>query len=83
MTSFEEYKRDKLNRLKILRIMWLIGMVAWRENRYGEAEQKLRMVHPLSWAWLLVWVCFVVVMHGAIEVSQEIKRTLKDDMVLW
>ncbi len=83
MITFEEDKKDKLKRLKILRIMHMIGMVAWREDRYGGAAQKLRMVHPLSWVWLFVYLCVAIVMHGAIEVFREIKKDLKNDTVLW
>lgn len=82
MTMFEEDKAGKLKRLRGLRIMHAIGMVAWREDRYGCAEQKLRMLHPLSWPWMILVILLAVVMHGVIEVWEESKR-LHDEMVWW
>ena len=79
---FEEDKAAKLKRLRGLRIMHAIGMVAWREDRYGYAEQKLRKLHPLSWPWMLALVLLAVVMHGVVEVAKEIKR-LPEEMVWW
>lgn len=83
VSYFEEDKRGKLSRLKVLRFMNSIGMIAWREDRYGGAEQCLRMIHPLSWAYLFVYVCFATVMYGAIEVFKEMKRTWKEETVWW
>lgn len=82
MTNFELSKADTLKRMPMLRIMNAIGMIAWREDRYGGAEQRLRMLHPLSWPWVIALVLFAVVMHGVIEVWEEIKR-LPEDMVWW
>jgi hypothetical protein len=82
MNYFAEDKADKLNRLLGLRIMNALGMVAWREDRYGCAEQRIRMLHPLSWPWVIALILFAVVMHGVIEVAKEIKR-LPEDMVWW
>lgn len=82
MTEFEKDKADKLRRLRGLRIMNAIGLVAWREDRYGCAQQKLRMLHPLSWFWTLGLLLLAVVAHGAIEVWSERKR-LFEEMVWW
>lgn len=82
MTMFEEDKAGKLKRLRGLRIMHAIGMVAWREDRYGCAEQKLRMLHQFSWPWMILMILIAVVMHGVIEVWKEIKR-LPEEMVWW
>jgi len=82
MDYFAEDKADKLNRLLGLRIMNALGMVAWREDRYGCAEQRIRMLHPLSWPWVIALILFAVVMHGVIEVAKEIKR-LPEEMVWW
>ena len=82
MTNFELSKADTLKRMPMLRIMNAIGMIAWREDRYGGAEQRLRMLHPLSWPWVIALVLFAVVMHVVIEVWEEIKR-LPEDMVWW
>lgn len=82
MDYFAEDKADKLKRMRGLRIMNALGMVAWREDRYGCAEQRIRMLHPLSWPWVIALILFAVVMHGVIEVAKEIKR-LPEDMVWW
>lgn len=82
MTNFEKDRAAKLKRMRGLRIMNSIGMVAWREDRYGCAEQKLRMLHPLSWPWIIMLVLVAVVMHGVVEVAKEIKR-LPEEMVWW
>ena len=82
MTNFEKDRAAKLKRMPMLRIMNAIGMIAWREDRYGGAEQRLRMLHPLSWPWVIALVLFAVVMHGVIEVWKEIKR-LPEEMVWW
>ena len=82
MTRFEQDKAAKLKRILPLRIMNAIGMIAWRGDRYGCAEQKIRILHPLSWPWIIAMILFAVVMHGVIEVWEGIKR-LPEDMVWW
>lgn len=82
MTRFEKDRADKLKRLVGLRIMNALGMVAWREDSYGYAVQKIRMLHPFSWPWVIASVLIAVVMHGVIEVAKEIKR-LPEEMVWW
>lgn len=82
MNTFEQGRADKLNRLAVLRFANALGMVAWREDRYGGAQQRLRMLHPLSWPWTLAVVLFGVAAYGVIEVAKEIKH-LPEDMVWW
>lgn len=82
MPTFELAKADKLKRMRGLRIMNALGMIAWRGDVYGCAEQKIRMLHPLSWPWVITLILVAVVMHGVIEVAKEIKR-LPEDMVWW
>jgi hypothetical protein len=83
MNTFEQDKAGKLNRLRGLRIMNAIGMVAWREDRYGCAEQRLRMLHPLSWPWAIGVILVALVMHGAVEVVRELKTLWRDECVWW
>ena len=82
MNRFEQDKAAKLKRLIILRIMNMLGMIAWREDRYGCTEQRLRMLHPLSWPWLIALVFIATVMHGVVDVVKEIKR-LPEEMAWW
>lgn len=82
MSRFEQDRDAKLKRILGLRIINALGMIAWREDQWGCAQQKLRMLHPLSWVWFLVLVLLAVVMHGVVEVAKEIKR-LPEELVWW
>lgn len=82
MNPFEQDRKRKLSRSLGLRILNTLGMVAWYEDTYHCAIQKLRMLHPFSWFWLLTLVLAAVVMHGVFEVAKEVKR-LPEDMVWW
>ena len=83
MNTFEQDKARKLKRILPLRIMNAIGMIAWRDDRYGGAEQRLRMLHPLSWPWLIVMVLLAVIMHGVVEVGKELKTLWRGQCVWW
>jgi hypothetical protein len=82
MTRFEKDRADKLRRIRGLRIVNALGMLAWREDRYGYAEQKLRMLHPLSWLWFIAVILFGIIAYGVIEVVEESKN-IRNEMVLW
>lgn len=82
MNMFEQDRADKLQRLKILRFANALGMVAWREDRYGGAQQRLRMLHPLSWPWTVALILVAVLWYGLADTAKEIKR-LPEDMVWW
>jgi hypothetical protein len=83
MDYFEEDKADKLKRLIGLRIMSALGMIAWQADGYGGASQKIRMLHPLSWPWVIGVILFAVVAYGVIEVWQELKTLWRNDCVWW
>lgn len=83
MTSFEQDKANKLERLHFLRFLNMLGAIAWREDKYGGAEQLLRLLHPVTVIYLLITVLVAAIMYGVIEVSRELKRTFKEDCVLW
>lgn len=82
MTNFEQDRAEKLKRILPLRIMNAIGMIAWREDRYGCAQQYLRMLHPLSWPWVLLRLIAAIFLHGLIEVAKESKN-LREELVWW
>lgn len=82
MNAFEQDKAAKLKRIIPLRIMNAIGMIAWREDRYGCAEQRLRVLHPLTWPYILVILFAGILLHGLIEVVKEAKN-LRDELVWW
>lgn len=83
MDYFAKDKADKLKRILPLRIMNAIGMIRWDHDGYGGAAQKLRMLHPLSWPWLILLVLIAFVMHGVIEAWAELKTTIRNDCVWW
>lgn len=81
MTNFEQDRAAKLKRMRGLRIMNSIGMVAWRGDEYGCATQKLRLVHPLTWIWILAMFVYGIVMQGVPETVSDIRDSLKKDTV--
>ena len=72
--DFQESKQGKLNRLPLLRAMHYIGMIRWREDKYGEAIQHLRLLHPLSWIYILPMTIVSVLMQGVPETIRELKQ---------
>jgi hypothetical protein len=79
--TFEKSKRQKLQRLPVLRIMNALGMVAWKEEKYSGADQKLRLVHPLTWAYLLAMIFVSLITQGVPETVKETKCFMKDSAV--
>jgi hypothetical protein len=80
--TYAETKQSKLKRKPVLRIMNAIGMVAWRDDRYGEAKQHLRLIHPVTWIWLIVMILVGIVIQGIPETYKDIKYSLTHD-TLW
>ncbi len=72
--NFQESKQFKLKHLKLLRIMHYLGAIGWRENKYGEAIQHLRLLHPLSWIYALLLTITSVWMQGVPETIRELKQ---------
>jgi len=81
--TFEEHKQRKLDRMLGLRIMNYLGMVAWHETENGDAQQKLRRVHPFTWIWFVVVVIISTFMYGFIEVRDEVRNLIIDETVWW
>jgi len=82
-SSMEKDKASKLKRLVGLRIMNAIGMIAWRQDSYGGATQMLRLVHPVSWVWIVTLVLYSVVMQGVPETVRDLKYTFSKETVWW
>lgn len=80
MNSFEESKNHKLRQLPVLKILNILGMIAWVEE-YGEANQRLRLLHPLSWVWLFAMIVCGIFMYGFIAVKGEIKNVFQEETV--
>jgi len=81
--TFEEDKRRTLNRIKALRIMNYLGMVAWHRDVLGGAKQKLRLMHPLGLIWLILMISFYVIAYGLLTVSKDIPHVIREDTVWW
>lgn len=81
MTNFEQDRAAKLKRMHGLRIMNSIGMIAWRGDEYECATQKLRLVHPLTWIWILAMFVYGIVMQGVPETVSDVRHSLKHDTV--
>jgi hypothetical protein len=79
--TYEETKRRKLKRMISLRIMNALGMVSWLGDGYGEAKQHLRLIHPLTWAWIVAMGIFGVLAQGIPDTLTDIKHSLKEDTV--
>lgn len=72
--DFQKSKQGKLKVLPWLRIMHYIGMIGWRADKYGEAIQHLRLLHPLSWIYILLITITSVLMQGVPETIRELKQ---------
>jgi hypothetical protein len=79
--TFEETKQSKLKRLLGLRIMNALGMVAWREDAYNDAEQRLRLLHPLSWPWIAILALYSIFAQGVPDTLKELKYAIKNETV--
>lgn len=79
--TYEETKQRKLKRLLGLRIANAIGMVAWRDDSYGEAKQMLRLIHPLTWVWIVIMVIYGTVSQGVPATVRDIRYSLQHDCV--
>lgn len=82
MTPFEEDKAAKLKRQPLLWIFNVLGVMAWREGSYGCAEQKFRIVHPLSWVVVIGFILVGSVLQGVPETIRNL-RDSRDDFVRW
>jgi hypothetical protein len=77
---FAESKKSKLNRMPVLRLFNMLGMVRWKEVN-GEAKQYLRLLHPLSWLWIAAASLFAIVMQGVPETVIDLKDSFKNETV--
>jgi hypothetical protein len=79
--SFEEMKQRKLKRMLGLRIMNALGMVAWRKCEYEIAQQKLRLIHPLTWIWAFALFVYGIFIQGVPDTLEEFKGIWKYELV--
>ncbi len=83
MKTFEQNKADDLDRSLPLRIANALGMIAWQEDDYHCAEQKMRLLHPLTWPLFCWLVLASVVMSGVPETIESVRIAMKTETVWW
>jgi hypothetical protein len=81
--TFEQDKAKKLKRLPALRVMNALGMMRWDLSEYGTAEQRLRLLHPLTWPYLVAVVVYGVLMYGIPETWYSLRQDIETDTVMW
>jgi nicotinamide riboside transporter PnuC len=74
-------KAEKLKRMPLLRVLNALGLFAWKETAYDYAEQKLRLLHPLSWIFIVVTFFVGGFVEGFPGVAKELKQSFKHDTV--
>jgi hypothetical protein len=83
LSNFERVKAAKMKRMVVLRIMCYLGAVAWEETVYDYAQQKMRLLHPLSIVWVIATFVIACFMQGIPETIKESKQAIKYDTVWW
>jgi hypothetical protein len=83
MNTFEQDKADKLQRIMPLRIANALGMVAWQEDEYRCAYQRMRLLHPLTWPLFCYLVMASVIMRGVPETIESVQIAMKTETVWW
>lgn len=78
---YEETKQRKLKRMLGLRIMNVLGMISWQDDGYGEAKQHLRLIHPLSWVWIVMATAYGIVAQGVPDTVRDMRYSLEHDCV--
>ena len=79
--NFASDKAAKLKRMPLLRVMNALGMVAWRESVYNDAEQETRLLHPLTWILIVVAFFVGVFMQGFAATVEDLKQSFEHDTV--
>lgn len=79
---FVKNKTAKLKRMVGLRIFNLLGMVAWR-NDSGDANQLLRLLHPLTWVWIGVAFFTAMILQGVPSSMKDLVYCIKNETVWW
>lgn len=82
-TLFDQDKKAKLQRMPVLRILTYLGMIAWRKDIRGEAQQYLRFMHPLSWPYLAVGCILAIILLGVPNGVRELNYLIRNDVVWW
>ena len=74
-------KAEKLKRMPMLRVLNALGLFAWKETAYDYAEQKLRLLHPLSWLYIVAVFFVGGFVEGFPGVVKDLKQSFKHDTV--
>lgn len=81
--SFEQKKKEKLERLPLARLMNLLGVLSWQETEYKDAEPFIRLIHPLSWVWIVAVFISGIIMQGIPESIKDMKACIDSETVWW
>jgi hypothetical protein len=81
MNIFSESKSAKLKRKPVLRLFNALGMVHWELDDYGEAQQYLRILHPLSLLWFLVMAIIAIITYGIPKGCEDLRYCMKYETV--
>jgi hypothetical protein len=79
--TFATEKAKKLKRMPLLRVLNALGLFAWKETEHDYAEQKLRLLHPLSWLYIIAVFFVAAFKEGVPEVIRELKQSVKHNTV--
>ena len=74
-------KAAKLKRMPLLRVMNALGMFAWKETEQDYAEQEIRLLHPLTWIFLVAAFFVGVFMQGVPATVEDLRDSIKNDTV--
>jgi len=58
-----------------------LGMVSWSSDEYDAAKQKLRLVHPLTWLWIVLAFTYAVFYEGVPQAIDDISYSLENETV--
>jgi hypothetical protein len=81
MNVFQQTKKAKMDRMPLLRIFTLLGIITWVEGRGQEAKQKIRLINPLSWVWILAVFLYRIVASGVPSAIRDIKTCFEEESV--
>jgi hypothetical protein len=81
--SFEQNKAARLKKHPMLRVLNAIGVISWSEGKYKTAEEKLRLVHPVTWLWVGIGFFVFIFMEGVPQGIREFVRACKEETCIW
>lgn len=78
---FEEDKRAQLAQTLGLRVINAIGMVNWKTNYYNDAIPMIRLLHPVTWVWLIVIIIIATFLDGFPRTIKSAREFIREETV--